>query len=329
MNNSAPKTLAQNVKVFLGGLPKKTKDSTLQNHLSRYGNIFALSTKRKRTDGECLGYGEATVDQKTYDHLILIGSSKFMGRRITFGPYLDGSQLKSHLEKLNSKRIFVRNIPKNSTPKSLEQLFNSIGKVETAYLRNVPGSRKPIGVILFNTPEQAESSAKFINKDVEGVFRKMNATYKFVTNFKKKTKKQRHQNEAANHANARPSFKAMLLRRDDIRPGSSSYRAYRTVQMNHGFSNLVLNKNGKKSKAISEEPASCRKGSDILKRKKDSFEITWSDSSSNDYQSFDQERPRFNRPQHAYPARLPPQRQRHSFFVPNRAWNNEGHSLRF
>lgn len=332
MNNSVTNPIAQKVvKVFLGGLPKKTKDVSLKHHLSKYGQIHAISTKRKRTDGECLGYGEATVSEETYEQLIQLGSSKFMGRRITFGPYLDGNQLKSHLEKLNSKRIFVRNIPKNSKPKSLEKLFSSVGKVETAYLRNVPGSRKPIGVILFTSPKEAESAAKLINKDVEGVFRKMNATYKFVTNFKKKVKRQRKNSGGSNPVQARKSFQpSPSTRNDQVRPGSSKYSGYRAVHMNHHRqNNIVLNKPERKHRVYEMEQPVYSQGPKSLNFEMLSFESNGSDCSNSDFQrpSFESLAPIYRRK--VYDARTPPQRQRYSFFVQDSAWNNNKESFRF
>lgn len=241
--NSARSNTSNNInnsaKVFIGSLPKKTEDIKLLKELCKFGEVFFLTTKRKETNGECLGYGHAQVSKHAYERLIDIKSLTFMGRKITFGPYLDGNKLKSHLTSLNSKRIFVRNIPKNSTQESLITLFSDIAKVETAYLRNIPGSRKPIGVIIFSDAKMAEKAEKFINGTNTGVFKKIEATYKYVTNFKKR-------NHEANRPYKNDSQKTKSKkteRFDDIRPGKNGYTGYKDVKKRHyDIFNIILNR---------------------------------------------------------------------------------------
>lgn len=236
-------------KIFIGGLSKKAKEPQLVNHLQKYGRVISLDIKRKPTTGDCVGYGHATVEKDTYLKLINKGCSKFKGRKITFGPYLEGNHLKSHLQKLNSKRIFVRNVPGNSTATYLEQFFSVLGVVETAYLRSFPGARTPIGVIMFINPTVAEQAAQIINEDKEGVFKFMTATYKFL-----------HSREGTNeHNKQEPSQEAekkflklksesSLTKSFDAKPGKMGYEAYDQTEKNHNFGNLMLNVGGKNTK---------------------------------------------------------------------------------
>lgn len=235
--NKAHNNNKHNMKVFLGGLPKKTKDRTLKQHISKFGDIIEVKTKRKLTNGDCLGYGYAIVSEKTYEILITEESSIFLGRRITFGPYLEGNRLKNHLSSLNNKRIFVRNLPKKSTSNSLEILFSRIGEVETAYLRNIPGSRTLIGVILFVEASTASQAVSIINKDNNGIFKNMNATHKYVTNFKKRNIQENLRNDYQflNYCKPRKP------RRDHVRPGMKSYASYEEIEKRHDIENILLN----------------------------------------------------------------------------------------
>lgn len=238
----------QYIKVFLGSLPKKTKDRSLLEHLSQYGSVIKVEIKKKQFNNECLGYGNATVTKKTYETLLRIESSSYLGRSITFGPFLDGNRLRSHLNSLNSKRIFVRNIPAASTPSSLIEFFSSLGKVEAAYLRNIPKSRKSIGVVIYSEARTAEQAVEIINKDSNGVFTKMNATYKFVTNYKKRKQSNSSRPGGKNSDKRRKSLSNGTLiqnipvrREDHIRPGRNGYQGYDEAEKKHGTENLMLN----------------------------------------------------------------------------------------
>lgn len=235
----------QHMKVFLGSLPKKTQDRSLKHHISKLGDIIDVKTKRKLTNGDCLGYGYAIVSKKTYEILIAKESSIFLGRRITFGPYLDGNKLKTHLSSLNNKRIYVRNLPKKSTPNSLEVLFSQIGEVETAYLRNIPGSRALIGVILFVEAKSASKGVSIINKDNKGVFKKMNATHKYVTNFKKRKASnydsQDCQTKRRNSHFSSNCYMSRKPRKDHVKPGMNGYPSHEETEKRHDAQNLLLN----------------------------------------------------------------------------------------
>lgn len=227
----------ENFKIFIGGLSKKTNEQNLLIHLEKYGEVISLNLKKKKSSEDCVGYGHATVQKDTYFLLINKGCSIFRGQKITFGPYLDGNNLKSHLEKLNSKRIFVRDIPVSSTGSSLETLFSSFGAVETAYLRAVPGKKTPIGVILFVDPKNAEGAVKMVNEDSTGDFKDMSATYKFLQGRKGDSKGKFTGSGIGSQSNGR-SWNPKSM---DTRPGKKGYCRTELVEENHNFGNLMLN----------------------------------------------------------------------------------------
>lgn len=236
----------QNFKIFIGGLSKKTNEQSLLNHLQEYGEILSLNLKKKKSSQDCVGYGHATVHKETYLAMIDKGCSKFKGNKITFGPYLDGNNLKSHLEKLNSKRIFVRGIPISSTGSSLESLFSNFGAVETAYLRAVPGKKTPIGVVLFVNPKAAEETVKVINDDKEGAFKDMNATYKFL----QKRRDDTREKFSGAGLDSR-SGRSWESQGRDLKPGKKGYNRERLIELNHNYGNLMLNE-GYRSKAVDQ-----------------------------------------------------------------------------
>lgn len=243
MNNKTPNPSKEEIispKVFIGSLPKNTNYEDLHAHISNFGEVIFLQVKRKETNGECLGYGHAEVSHRSYEALLKQKSSTFMGRKITFQPFFEGSKLKNHLVSLNSKRIYVRNIPKNSSQESLLQLFTQFGEIQTAYLRNIPGSRKSVGVILFSDPKKAEIAVEEINKTQSGVFMKMNATYQFITNFKrKKNQKYLIKNDLIDHK----QDIRIKPRRDYIKPGMRKYKFYEENHIRHlDYSNVKINR---------------------------------------------------------------------------------------
>lgn len=236
-------------KIFVGGLSKKATESRLKQNLQKFGNIRSVEIRRKKATGDCLGYGHITVNKDTYFLLINKGCTRFMGRRITFGPFLEGNHLKNHLEKLNSKRIFVRNIPRHWTSSLLEEFFSTFGVIESAYLRSIPGAKKAIGVVLFINPVVAEEVVQRINGDLQGQFREMTATYKFFHKRSESSQDERQESEARGVVNRyyeRPAYH----HKSNQKPGKKGYHGYTELEKNHNFENLILNVGQSNSKLM-------------------------------------------------------------------------------
>lgn len=257
------KTSSQH-KIFLGGLPKKLTDSSLEQHLSKFGDILDLNIKRKITTGDCLGYGQATVSPATFNTLIKMGTCLFQSRKITFDPYLEGNKLKSHLTNLNHKRIFVRNIPKNSTSKFLKKFFSRLGKVKTAYPRNVPKSAKTIGVVFFFRDEDAESAVEKVNSDKNGPFKNMSATYKFVTHCSNNKQSAKEKKKRKKNKKKQKKLKKI---NHDVRPGKKGYLRYGDFGVRPSPTDLRFNvakKNSRKNLFNSEKDLRVRSIKQLL-----------------------------------------------------------------
>ena len=123
-------------KIFIGGLRKDTKEEELFNFLSQYVKIENIIFRKKTGYKQlCIGYAIIEIPEEEANNLYK-ESLFFKGRFIKCIPHLEGSELKSHLSKLNSRRILVQNLPMDVTDQKLINYFKKFGLVENAYISN-------------------------------------------------------------------------------------------------------------------------------------------------------------------------------------------------
>jgi len=207
-------------KLFVGGLPKKIKETQLVKFLSQFGDVSRVFLKKKKYGHGCLGYGRILCDSITCSFFLSNQNEiNFKGKKLTFKPFLEGNQLQNHLEDFNSKRIFIKNLPNDINNKQFINLISEYGKFETAYLRSISKNYNLVGIVIFTSKTQAEKMAQRINKESNGPFGRVKAAHKY---FDSKTNRGVHKGNFNN-----------IPKKSDGRTIEAQYQAERQVDQGY------------------------------------------------------------------------------------------------
>lgn len=145
-------------KIFIGCLPKDTETEDLKQYLlSHCPEIQNLKVKY-RSNKLCAGYANfiTTCSKRTIDRF-LNQNHLFNGRKLECRPFLTGEKMDSFFEELIKKRIYVNKIPAGVGDAELNDCFSAFGKVNKAYIANLPEGQKDLfGFVVMEKIEDAE-----------------------------------------------------------------------------------------------------------------------------------------------------------------------------
>jgi len=150
--------------IFIGGLPGSTTQESLKTYFERFGEISKISTVQNNKKNN-LSKGYALITYKldvSYEQALKVPEHYLFKRVISCQPYLQGAQLSQYLEDLNSRRLFVKYIPKNINNKQFEKIFRKHGDVDFGYVVKDPKTSvsRGFGYITFKTQELAREVEK-------------------------------------------------------------------------------------------------------------------------------------------------------------------------
>lgn len=150
--------------IFIGGLPGSTTQESLKTYFERFGEILKVSTvQNTKKNNLSKGYALITYkEDESYNQALKVPEHYLFKRVISCQPYLQGAQLSQYLEDLNSRRLFVKYIPKNINNKQFEKIFKKYGEVDFGYVVKDPKSSvsRGFGYITFKTQEIAREVEK-------------------------------------------------------------------------------------------------------------------------------------------------------------------------
>jgi RNA recognition motif-containing protein len=150
--------------VFIGGLPGSATEKTLKTHFSRYGQILKISmVQNDKKNNLSKGYALITYSaEESYQAALKVPEHYLFKRVVSCQPYLQGAKLSQYLEDLNSRRLFVKYIPKNINNQQFEKIFKKYGDVDFGYVVKDPktGVSRGFGYITFKTQEEARTVEK-------------------------------------------------------------------------------------------------------------------------------------------------------------------------
>lgn len=157
--------------IFIGGLPGTTDEMTLKEHFSSFGEIEKIELKTDRRSNLSKGYSLITFKApEAYESAIRVPDHFLFARTISCQPFLKGEDLNKYLEDLNSRRLFVKYIPKNFNNKEFEDLFQHFGEVDFGYVVKDPksGRSRGFGYITFKHQKDAQKIQKVRCLKLEG-----------------------------------------------------------------------------------------------------------------------------------------------------------------
>ena len=150
--------------IFIGGLPGSAKESKLRSHFEQFGAIETISMVQNNKKGNLSkGYALITYSSEAgYTSAVKKPEHYLFKRVVSCQPYLQGDELADYLEDLNSRRLFVKYIPKNVKNTSFEDIFAQFGEVDFGYVVKDPktGNSRGFGYITFKSQEVARDVEK-------------------------------------------------------------------------------------------------------------------------------------------------------------------------
>lgn len=157
--------------VFIGGLPGLTKKEDLSSVFSTYGEISEIKFHNDINSKVNKGYGLIIFKFKEgYKKALKQPELPFQGRNISCQPYLTGSELENYLNNLNSRRLFIKYIPKSFTNEKLFHIFSHYGDVDFAYVVKDPKTElsKGFGYVAYKTESTKDRVLEIKSIKIEG-----------------------------------------------------------------------------------------------------------------------------------------------------------------
>lgn len=130
--------------IFVTGLPSKSTVQVVLDHFKKYGKVqlYRLNNTSNNCNRVLQAHASANIkrgfcilralNETTYQN-ILASSEPFLGRNLAVGPFRQGSELWSHNEHINSRRVIVKKIPakvlEDDLRKVLESQFGTIHRM--------------------------------------------------------------------------------------------------------------------------------------------------------------------------------------------------------
>lgn len=157
-------------KVFLGCLPGDASTDELKEVLLQFSCVENVKLLQHRNPGGnkyCPGYGFAYCkNQLEMSKLLQVEEPiLYRGRQIVIKEHSSGQSLKTMRNNLDRRRLFVGDIPLLTDLKTLKQLFEQFGPVETCHVVDQSYSREYLyGFIVFEREEHAEVALNSANR---------------------------------------------------------------------------------------------------------------------------------------------------------------------
>lgn len=142
--------------IFVGGLNATFTEEVLQAYFGQYGTLESIELKRRKKKKINRGFCILKFSNKSSVEKILEKKDhKIEGRLVTCRPYLSGERLhKSQIQKKN-KKIYISELPKETTNSDIVDVFSKFGRVEAGYtLRDKENQHsKGFGFVVFEEEE--------------------------------------------------------------------------------------------------------------------------------------------------------------------------------
>lgn len=145
----------QTKKLYISCLPSTIQDSTVIDYFSQFGTVTFIDVKRDETDqNRCTGFCQMTCSSLEMSKTILGMRHKIQGKTLKITPFYEGDELVRYRELINTCRIYVKNLPLETTDEELKLLFLAFGNIIDAYcVKKKRYPNKKFGYVIFEDPE--------------------------------------------------------------------------------------------------------------------------------------------------------------------------------
>ena len=138
-------------KMFIGCLPAESSEKELYSYFSKFAKISNLKLKY-RSNNLCAGHGSFLCEEPHKVEILTDSSHFYRGRSLECRPFFSGEELREYRKKFNRRRVYVGNLPPNTTDLRLFEVFSRFGELVRAYTANNPDKRgRTFGFVVFRS----------------------------------------------------------------------------------------------------------------------------------------------------------------------------------
>ena len=153
-------------KIFVACLPGTTNPQEVTEYFKKFSYFVKVKLKYKnRAKKICAGYCIVTVTSDAVDKILSYPKHFFKGRYLDCKRFSKGKQLSKEKSKLEKKKVFIRNIPRNMSDQDLKNIFSKeFGEVERAYIirssKKIGKKQNLYGFVFFKDKKSAQNAIK-------------------------------------------------------------------------------------------------------------------------------------------------------------------------
>lgn len=163
--------------VYIGSLPSFTKKSNILDYFKSLSiPVSSIKVFTDKNHNLCKGYAFVTLPEEFDTSAFLAQEHFILNRKVVCDVYTSGQRLEEKKRSIETRRVFVSNIPQKMGNIELKRIFSRFGEVVTAYRIRKFGSGKlmPYGYLFFKEENNAktcvEDGGVFVSEEHGWVF---------------------------------------------------------------------------------------------------------------------------------------------------------------
>lgn len=153
-------------KLFISSLPSHSRTKDLIEILRSYAKVKSVTLARKKNNNKqtfCSGYGFIVCDDAHSAAQLMEASQQvsicYQGKALVIRQFRSGQDLYQKRKKAASEKIFVSNIPVDSTRQEIEKIFSVYGSLKDVLVKDQPESSPHQGTRIAHVTYDSVSSA--------------------------------------------------------------------------------------------------------------------------------------------------------------------------
>ncbi|CAB9522689.1 29 kDa ribonucleoprotein A, chloroplastic [Seminavis robusta] len=159
----APKEEAERHTVFVGNMPFDTNNDALLELFSQHGDVKLVSIPKNDDTGLSKGFGfvDMASQEECQAAIDNLNGSEFNGRTLRVNPSLPKDKAKKQARKTDdgTQKLYVGNLPFESSQEDISELFSKYGKVTDCYLPMNPETGAPRGFAFVTVDKEVAQQA--------------------------------------------------------------------------------------------------------------------------------------------------------------------------
>ncbi|XP_051154675.1 CUGBP Elav-like family member 2 isoform X3 [Leptopilina boulardi] len=192
-NNSSEKPDPDNIKMFVGQVPKDMDENDLRPIFEEYGRVHQINVLRDKFSGNSRGCCFVTF----YTRKAALGAQNALHNIMTFKGMVHPIQMKpADSENRNQRKLFVGMLSKKYTENDVRNMFGVFGTIEECSVLRDNGQSKGCAFVTFSSKQSAINASKTLHhsQTMEGCSAPL--VVKFADTQKEKEQKRMQQIQA-------------------------------------------------------------------------------------------------------------------------------------